>query len=31
MHENGDWEMEIEGSKADLAWLHKQSDDHQAA
>ncbi len=24
MHENGDWEMEIEGSQADLAWLHRQ-------
>lgn len=24
MHENGDWEMEIEGDQADLAWLNKQ-------
>ena len=31
MLENGDWEMEIEGSKADMAWLHKQTEDHQAA
>ena len=23
MHENGDWEMEIEGSQADMAWLHR--------
>jgi len=25
MHENGDWEMEIEGSRADLAWLHRET------
>ncbi|MEA1888864.1 MAG: ribosome rescue GTPase HflX [Pseudomonadota bacterium] len=25
MHENGDWEMEIEGSQADLAWLHREN------
>ncbi len=25
MHENGDWEMEIEGSQADLAWLHRET------
>ena len=31
MLENGDWEMEIEGSKADMAWLHKQTEGHQAA
>ena len=31
MLENGDWEMEIEGSEADMAWLHKQTEDHQAA
>ena len=31
MHENGDWEMEIEGSQADMAWLHKQTDGNQAA
>lgn len=24
MHENGDWEMEIEGSQADMAWLHRE-------
>jgi len=31
MHDNGDWEMEVEGSQADMAWLHKQTEDHQAA
>ena len=31
MHENGDWEMEVEGSQADMAWLHKQTEGHQAA
>ncbi len=31
MHENGDWEMEVEGSQADMAWLHRQTVDHQAA
>ncbi len=25
MHENGDWEMEIEGSQADMAWLHRET------
>ena len=24
MHENGDWSMEVEGSKADLAWLNRE-------
>ncbi len=24
MYENGDWEMEIEGSQTDMAWLHSQ-------
>jgi len=27
MHENGDWEMEIEGSQADMAWLHRETAD----
>lgn len=27
MHENGDWEMEIEGSQADMAWLHRETTD----
>jgi len=27
MHENGDWEMEIEGSQADMAWLHRETPD----
>jgi GTP-binding protein HflX len=31
MHENGDWEMEIEGSQADMSWLNRQSADHKAA
>ena len=31
MHENGDWEMEVEGSQADMAWLNKQTAGHQAA
>ncbi len=25
VHENGDWTMEIEGDKADMAWLQRQS------
>jgi len=25
MYENGDWEMEIEGSQADMAWLHRET------
>ncbi|GMR06365.1 MAG: GTPase HflX [Gammaproteobacteria bacterium] len=27
MQENGDWEMVIEGSQADLAWLHRETTD----
>jgi len=27
MYENGDWEMEIEGSQADMAWLHRETTD----
>lgn len=27
MQENGDWEMEIEGSQADMVWLHRETAD----